>query len=80
MAHWLHAKQEEKLWTAGGPGEGVVIKRARGLYTCAPEGLAGDGDDGDDGGGGGGGGGLFAAVRGLNVKVSFLPSTGLCLG
>jgi hypothetical protein len=58
MASWLHSKQEEKLWTSGGEGEGVVLKRSRGIYTCAPSGLVDEED------------GLFDAVRALNVKVS----------
>ena len=57
MASWLHSKQEEKLWTSGGEGEGVVLKRSRGMYTCAPLDL---GDHEDD---------LFDAVQALNVKV-----------
>jgi hypothetical protein len=58
MASWLQSKQEEKLWTSGGEGEGVVLKKARGIYTCAPSGLVDEKD------------GLFDAVRALNVKVS----------
>jgi len=58
MVNWLHAKQEEKLWTSGDSGEGVVLKRSRGMYTCAPADLM----DEDRG--------LFDAVQRLNVKVS----------
>jgi hypothetical protein len=58
MVSWLQSKQEEKLWTAGEKGEGVVLKRARGMYTCAPSNLVDEKD------------GLFDAVRALNVKVS----------
>ncbi|KAF2672597.1 hypothetical protein BT63DRAFT_431276 [Microthyrium microscopicum] len=66
MANWLHSKQEEKRWTTSAPGEGVVLKRRRGVYTCAPNELAFD--DGE-------GGGFAAAVAVLNVKVAMTVST-----
>lgn len=58
MVNWLHSQQEEKLWVAGEEGEGVVLKKSRGEYTCAPFDLATEM------------GGLYQAVRTLNVKVS----------
>ena len=78
MVNWLHHQQEERRWTRGGPGEGVVLKRARGAYVCAPEALAAEegeeaGDAAGEGWEGDGdrwdGRGFLAAVRGLNVRV-----------
>jgi hypothetical protein len=40
MAHWLHAKQEERRWTDGSSHEGVVLKRRRGEYVCVPNGVS----------------------------------------
>jgi hypothetical protein len=36
IAIWIHSKQEEKIWTTGQPGEGVVIRQAKGRYICCP--------------------------------------------
>ena len=58
MVNWLHAQQEEKLWTSGEPEEGVVLKKSRGQYTCCPRDLAEERA------------GFFNAVRTLNVRVS----------
>jgi hypothetical protein len=72
MVNWLHHQQEERRWTRGGPGEGVVLKRSRGAYVCAPEGLAAEDEDVDGWAGEGDawdGRGFLAAVRGLNVRV-----------
>ncbi len=57
MVNWLRSKQERKLWTMGEEGEGVVLKKSPGVYTCAPMTLRGDGT------------GFFHAVQMLNVKV-----------
>jgi len=57
MVNWLHSQQEEKLWTAGEYEEGVVLKKSRGTYTCAPADLSDEQD------------GLFHAVQELNVRV-----------
>jgi len=57
MANWLHSKQEEKRWVGNGRGEGVVLKRGRGVYTCAPRELEDDEE------------GFARAVRMLNVRV-----------
>lgn len=59
MVNWLHSRQEEKLWTTGEGEEGVVLKKSRGQYTCAPADLAYESV------------GLFRAVQTLNVRVSF---------
>ena len=57
MVNWLHSQQEEKLWTSGEEGEGVVLKKSRGMYTCSPADLAEEQA------------GLFQAIQTLNVKV-----------
>jgi|SRR5579871_429614 len=57
MVNWLHSQQEEKLWTSGDEEEGVVLKKSRGMYTCAPADLAEEQA------------GFFQAVQTLNVKV-----------
>lgn len=58
MVNWLYQQQMEKLWTAGGIDEGVVLKKGRGQYTCCP------GDIVDEPYG------FFKAVETLNVRVS----------
>jgi len=58
IVNQLHQKQQEKLWSLGvDPGEGVVLKKSRGMYTCAPTSLTADGS------------GFFEAIQALNVKV-----------
>lgn len=57
MAQWLHSKQEEKIWTSGEIGEGVLVKKAKGSYSYSPAELAHDGS------------GLYEAVSQLNVRV-----------
>jgi len=57
MANRLRVAQEERMWNADEGGEeGVVIKKSRGNYACAPLELAVEG-------------GLLEAVQKLNVKV-----------
>jgi hypothetical protein len=61
IVNQLHQKQQEKLWSLGvDPGEGVVLKKSRGLYTCAPTSLTADGS------------GFFEAIQALNVKVMII--------
>jgi hypothetical protein len=57
MAQWLHSKQEEKIWTSGEPGEGVLVKKSKGNYAFSPPDLQEDGT------------GLYEAVLALNVRV-----------
>ncbi|KAJ8609740.1 hypothetical protein MRB53_038977 [Persea americana] len=57
MVNWLHQQQMERLWTSGEPEEGVMLKKARGLYTCCPADLAQDQST------------FFQAVNTLNVKL-----------
>jgi len=39
MVSWLRQQQLEKLWSGGLPGEGVILKKGRGNFTCCPESL-----------------------------------------
>jgi hypothetical protein len=57
MVNWLHSKQEEKMWTGGGSGEGVVLKKSKGRYVCCPAELQQDGSD------------FYQAIAQLNVRV-----------
>lgn len=57
MAQWLQSKQEEKIWTSGAPGEGVLVKKTKGAYAFSPPELIEDGS------------GLYEAVCSLNVRV-----------
>ncbi len=41
MVNYLHQHQAERLWTTHGEEEGVVLKKSRGEYACAPEELMG---------------------------------------
>lgn len=36
MVNWLHQQQMERLWSSEFPGEGVVLKKARGSFACSP--------------------------------------------
>lgn len=58
MVTWLHQQQLECMWTNGGVGEGVVLKKMKDRYTACPSELAETRGD------------LFDAVRALNVKVA----------
>lgn len=58
MVNWLYQQQMERLWTAGGIDEGVVLKKARGAYTCCPADITEEPY------------GFFKAVETLNVRVS----------
>lgn len=57
MCNWLHQQQLEKMWSTNGIDEGVMLKKAKEDYRCAPEDLRSRPD------------GFFAAVQRLNVKV-----------
>lgn len=57
MASWLHQEQMERLWISSMPGEGIVLKRSRGSYTCSPEYLSREI------------GGLYEQVSAMNVRV-----------
>lgn len=57
MVNWLYQQQMERLWTAGGVDEGVVLKKSRGAYTCCPADITEEPY------------GFFKAVETLNVRV-----------
>jgi hypothetical protein len=40
MVNWLHTQQEEKQWLSGDDEEGVLLKKSKGDYACAPAQLA----------------------------------------
>jgi hypothetical protein len=62
MAQWLHSKQEEKIWTTGDAGEGVLVKKSKGNYAFSPAELLDDGT------------GLYQAVAAMNVRVCLHPT------
>jgi hypothetical protein len=62
MVNWLYQQQMERLWTAGGLDEGVVLKKSRGAYTCCPGDIVEEPY------------GFFKAVETLNVRVSIRMS------
>ena len=57
VGDWLHAKQMQLMWTTRSPGEGVIMKQARGNCVACPKEL--ELVQGD----------LFDAVVKLNVRV-----------
>jgi hypothetical protein len=56
-ANWLYSKQESKMWTTGLPGEGVVLRMAKGRYICCPPEIESDGSD------------FYQMIVQLNVQV-----------
>ena len=65
MVEFLWQQQRKETWTLDRPGEGVLLKKSRGQYACAPKSLAETQ------------GGIFDAVRDMNVKVAMTVSTPL---
>lgn len=63
MINWLHQQQLESMWSAGAPGEGIVLKRRKNDFISCPSDLKQERD------------GLFAAVSGMNVRVCHLFSS-----
>lgn len=59
MVNWLYQQQMERLWTAGGHDEGIMLKKLRGSYACCPADLVDEPY------------GFFKAIETLNVRVSF---------
>ena len=57
MVNWLHQQQLERMWTNGGQGEGVILKKNRDNFTSCPQELQHYRGD------------LFDAVQKLNVRV-----------
>ncbi|KAF2020282.1 hypothetical protein BU24DRAFT_366132 [Aaosphaeria arxii CBS 175.79] len=58
MVNWLHSKQEERIWTTGHPGEGVVLKQTKGRYVCCPSELQDDDSQ------------FYQSVSSLNVRIT----------
>ena len=58
LVHYLHQQQKERLWTQHTPGEGIVLKKTRNVFSCCPPELVHNQE------------GLFAAVERMNVKAS----------
>ncbi|KAJ4372949.1 hypothetical protein N0V83_003240 [Neocucurbitaria cava] len=65
LANWLHARQVEKVWTKGAPGEGVFVKKSKGNYAYAPPGLTTSGTD------------LYHAVSQMNVRCAITVSSSI---
>ncbi|KAJ9611401.1 hypothetical protein H2200_004585 [Cladophialophora chaetospira] len=65
MCNWLHQQQMERMWTTNGIEEGVLLKKAKDDYKCAPEDLSSRPD------------GVYDAVRRLNVKCAMTVNTGV---
>ncbi|KAF2707819.1 hypothetical protein K504DRAFT_435857 [Pleomassaria siparia CBS 279.74] len=63
MVNWLHSKQEERIWTTGEPGEGVVLKKSKGTYVCCPIDLQHDDSQ------------LYQMVAALNVRAAMTVNT-----
>ena len=58
MVNWLYQQQMERLWTAGGRDEGVMLKKGRSTYASCPADIADEPY------------GFFKAIETLNVRVS----------
>ncbi|KAI1609612.1 glycosyl transferase family group 2-domain-containing protein [Exophiala viscosa] len=65
MCNWLHQQQLERMWSTNGIEEGVMLKKAKDDYKCAPEDLRSRPD------------GLFGAVQKLNVKCAMTVNTAI---
>ncbi|KAK5727507.1 hypothetical protein LTR15_003403 [Elasticomyces elasticus] len=63
MVNWLYQQQMERLWTAGGHDEGVLLKKGRAAYTCCPADLAEEPY------------GFFKNVEMLNVRAAMTVNT-----
>lgn len=62
MCIYLHQQQLKKMWSNGGQGEGVLLKRSRNEYHCCPPDLQLHR------------GGIYDAVKGLSVRVGAIAS------
>lgn len=63
MVNWLYQQQMEMLWTAGAADEGVVLKKARGNYTCCPPDIMDEPF------------GFFKSIEMLNVRSAMTVNT-----
>jgi hypothetical protein len=59
LASWLLSKAEERMWIEGRPGQGVFVKKHKGIYAHSP-------DHSNDNSG------LHEAIIALNVRVCLL--------
>jgi len=57
MVEYLHQQQQQLRWTSGSNDEGVVMKKAKGIYATCPKSL----DDIEDG--------FRSNIEALNVRV-----------
>lgn len=60
VIQWLHQQQVEKSWFENTAGEGVVLRKSKGVYLCCPDQLAEPPME------------FRSAIEALNVKVSIL--------
>ncbi|KAK5129505.1 hypothetical protein LTR08_003196 [Meristemomyces frigidus] len=63
MVNWLHQQQMERLWTAGGHDEGVMLKQSRSNYACCPADIVEEPN------------GFYKAVETLNVRTAMTVNT-----
>ncbi|KAH0542307.1 hypothetical protein FGG08_003244 [Glutinoglossum americanum] len=63
MVNWLHQEQMANLWANRASGEGVVLKKKRGVYSCCPPELRYHD------------GGFFDAIESMNVQVAITVQT-----
>lgn len=57
MVNWLRQTQMERLWSGTLPGEGAVLKKGRGSFTCCPETLKNDSSE------------FYSQIVAMNVRV-----------
>lgn len=57
MVNWLRQTQMERLWSGTLPGEGAVLKKGRGSFTCCPETLKNDSSE------------FYHQIVAMNVRV-----------
>lgn len=62
MVNWLYQQQLERMWTNGGVGEGVVLKKSRDAYVACPKDVSQIRNN------------LYDSVQKLNVRVSMFSS------
>ncbi|KAF7889916.1 uncharacterized protein EAF02_002331 [Botrytis sinoallii] len=63
VVSWLHQQQMEKLWAVGAPGEGVILKKAKGDFTCCPPSLRSEPS------------GIFDYIVAMNVRAAMTVNT-----
>ncbi|KAK6607980.1 hypothetical protein H4I96_04215 [Botrytis cinerea] len=63
VVSWLHQQQMEKLWAVGAPGEGVILKKGKGDFTCCPPSLRTEPS------------GIFDHIVAMNVRAAMTVNT-----